>query len=130
MKCKHCGSEDSVKDGKNPSGSEKYFCKTCQRNFTPQPNRNGYSADTQQAAVQMYVDGVNYRRIGRILGVAHGSVVNWVREAAEQLQPHDTPKPVLDEADVVELDELFTFVGDKKTKSTSSRTSTGTRAAS
>src|SRR5215216_8189484 len=121
MKCKHCESSETVKDGKNPSGSEKYYCKTCQRNFTPLPKPNGYDADRRRAAVKMYVDGGNYRRIARTLGVSHQSVVNWVNEATQQVNPEATPRPGVGEDDVVELDELFTFVGDKKTLSTSSR---------
>jgi hypothetical protein len=65
----------------------------------------------------MYVDGMNFRRIARTLGVAHRSVINWVNAHAAQV-PDPPPVPA-DELDVNELDELFTFVGDKKTKSTS-----------
>ena len=76
----------------------------------------------------MYVDGVNYRRAGRFLNVSHQSVVNWVTQAADQVKPNATVRPVVDEDTIVELDELFTFVGAKKTKPTSSRKSTGKRA--
>jgi len=78
----------------------------------------------------MYVDGGNYRRIARTLGVSHQSVVNWVNDATKRVHPEATPRPPMGADDVVELDELFTFVGDKKTRSTSSRKSIGTRAVS
>ena len=73
----------------------------------------------------MYVDGINYRRIGRLMKVSHQSVVNWVTQAASTVKPEDAPSPNLSKDDVVELDELFTFIGDKKTKPTLSRKSTG-----
>jgi transposase-like protein len=63
----------------------------------------------------MYLDGLSFRQIGRQLGVSHASVMNWVKEHADQLP--ETPMP--EEVDTVEMDELYTFIGDKKTGSTS-----------
>ena len=67
MRCEHCDSEQTVKAGKNGSGSQRYQCKTCGRHFTPEPNAIGYSLAIWQEAVAMYVDGQNYRRTGRSL---------------------------------------------------------------
>ena len=63
------------------------------------------------------VDGGNYRRIGRTLGIDHQTVANWMTVASDRL-PNQPPVPD-GEIEVSELDELFTFVGSKKTKSTS-----------
>ncbi len=41
----------------------------------------------------MYVDGMNFRRIARTLGVAHRSVINWVNAHADHLPDHP-PVPV------------------------------------
>lgn len=62
MKCGHCGSEDVVKRGVNPSGSQRYLCKTCQRHFTPEPNPIGYPIEVRREAVAMSVNDHNYRR--------------------------------------------------------------------
>lgn len=62
----------------------------------------------------MYVEGLNYRRIGRLLGVDHKSVMNWVKAYTAQLPPAPLPA----EVNNAELDELFTFVGKKKSRST------------
>ncbi len=66
--------------------------------------------------MRLYVDGMNFRRIARQLKVSHTSVMNWVKAAADTLP--DTP-PLPDKSVVIEEDELFTFIGDKKTKSIS-----------
>jgi transposase-like protein len=63
----------------------------------------------------MYLDGMNLRRIGRHLGVNHQSVANWVKAHSDRLPP--APQPA--EVDVVEMDELFTFIQEKKTGPTS-----------
>ena len=65
----------------------------------------------------MYVDGGNFRRIARHLGVNHQTVVNWVTAHAETLPEAPVPENVNE----AEMDELFTFIGSKKTQSTSSR---------
>jgi len=76
----------------------------------------GYSEDVRQQALRMYIDGVNFRRIGRFLGVHHQTVINWVNACAEEVPDAPVPK----EVDDVEMDELFTFIGSKKRRSTSS----------
>ena len=116
--CPYCHHTDrQVKAGLNASGSQRHKCPHCQRKYTPDPRPMGYSDAVRRQAVQMYVDGMNFRRIARTLGVTHRSVINWVNAHAAQL-PDQPPAPA-DEGDVNELDELFTFVGNKKTKSMS-----------
>jgi transposase-like protein len=116
MKCPYCeNQEQQVKDGKNHSGTQRYLCKDCQRHYTPEPKQRGYSDEIRMQAVRMYVDGINLRRIGRHLGVNHQSVANWVKAYTARLPT--APQP--DEVDIVEMDELHTFVERKKTKPTS-----------
>ena len=52
--------------------------------------------------------------IGRLLNVHHQSVINWVNAYAVNLPEAPTPE----EVDAVEMDELYTFIGEKKTEST------------
>lgn len=47
-----------------------------------------------EKAVQLYVDGMNLRRIGRQLGVHHQSVANWTKAHAEKLPEAPVPKEV------------------------------------
>src|SRR5512141_1236221 len=102
--CPHCQrSEQQVKVGFNPSGSQRYLCKDCRRKYTPERKPRGYAEAIRQAAVQMYVDGTNLRRIARTLGVSHPTVAQWVKALAAQLPaaPPDAAMPL----DVNELDE-------------------------
>ena len=104
-----------MKVGFNPSGSQRYRCKGCGRKYTPQPKVRGYGEDVRRQAVRLYVDGMNYRRIGRHLGVHHQTVINWIDAHIATLP--DTP-PLPEAVTVAEQDELFTFIGSKKTRST------------
>ena len=46
------------------------------------------------------------------------SVANWIKRHADSL-PDQPPEPEVQTLEVNALDELLTFIGDKKTKSTS-----------
>jgi len=48
------------------------------------------------------------------LGVNHQSAANWVKEYSERLPKARVPE----KPKVAELDELFTFIGKKKTNTT------------
>ena len=116
MKCPHCERTDRQnKAGTTSSGRQRYLCMFCQRKYTPNPKARGYDQEIKAKAIQMYVDGMNYRRIARHLNVSHQSVYRWVRSHAERTPPPPQPK----EVEIAELDEVFTFIGDKKTRSTS-----------
>lgn len=109
--------------GRNRSGSQRYRCAFCQRKYTPQPTRHGYDAALRRQAIEWYVDGMGLRRIARHLGVVHQTVANWVATHAATL-PDTPPAPPTDAQQplpVVELDELYTFEGQKNSASTSSR---------
>jgi transposase-like protein len=113
--CPYCHSTTRQnKAGKTEAGSQRYRCMHCQRKYTPEPKAQGYSAKVRQRALEMYVDGGNFRRIARHLKVSHRTVSLWVTAHAETLPAAPVPEAVKE----AEMDELFTFIGDKKTKST------------
>ena len=111
-RCAYCqANERQVKNGRNPSGSQRYKCRVCGRIYTLEPAPAGYDQATRDQAVRLYVEGMNQRRIARILHVNHQSVANWVNAHAHHLPNAPVPARV----ETAELDELFTFVERKKT---------------
>src|SRR3990170_1898807 len=112
--CPHCASsEQQTKSGHTRTGSQRYKCRACARFYTPDPKPLGYPEQTKREAVRLYLEGTNFRRIGRVLGVNHQSVINWINSYHAALP---TPEQSVVAPEVVELDELFTFVGSKKRK--------------
>ncbi len=85
----------------------------CSHKYTPEPKQQGYPKNMRKRALEMYVDGGNLRRIARHLKVAPRTVSLWVTDLAEALP--NTPMP--QEVKEAEMDEMFTFIGDKKTES-------------
>ena len=129
--CPHCRSvERQVKSGFNRTGTQRLQCQTCRRQYTPAPNPLGYDDKTREAALKLYLEGNGFRRIGRLLSVNHQSVANWVNSAHAQLKARQAPASESEAAGTLEMDELFTFVGAKKSPPISSRSSKGSRAES
>lgn len=104
-----------MKAGFNHSGSQRYKCGECKRAYTPVSKEKGYSQETRLLALRMYVEGNSQRSIARILKVSPQSISNWIDAYVAKLPP--APKP--QRPKVTELDELYTFLKRKKTKSTS-----------
>ncbi len=112
--CPDCQNQkEQTKTGRNRSGTQRFMCRGCGKTSTPEPKGRGYSEDIREKAVRMYVEGNNFRRIGRLLGVNYQSVVNWVNAYHEKVK--DSAALPLSTA-TIEIDELWSFVGEKKTE--------------
>lgn len=101
-----------MKAGFNHSGSQRYKCGECKRAYTPQAKERGYTQETRKLALRMYVEGNSQRAIARILSISPQSVSNWIN--AYEAQIPSAPMP--SKPKVAELDELYTFVKQKKNK--------------
>ena len=77
--CPNCSSDRYIKSGiiKN---RQRYKCKDCSYFFTV--NKLGKKIDDYYVnkALQLYLEGLTYREIERILGLSHVSVLNWVKK--------------------------------------------------
>jgi transposase-like protein len=113
--CPLCQSSIVVKQGHNRSGTQRFWCRDCGRTFTAPAKQRGYPPEMRQRAVQLYLDGNNLRRTGRLLGIDHMTVAAWIRQHAQGLPAAPAPT----DSAIAEQDELFTFVAAKKTLPTS-----------
>ena len=77
----------------------------CGCKYTPEPKIHSYGDDVREQALQLYVGGMNLRRIGRQLGLNHCTVSLWVKASAASLSETPVPK----EVKTAEMDELFTL---------------------
>ncbi len=77
--CPRCQAQKIVKSG-IVKGRQRYLCKECNYYFTV--NKMGKQIDNYYVikALQLYIEGVSYREIERILGISHVSVMNWVKK--------------------------------------------------
>lgn len=77
--CPQCQSDQIVKSG-IVNDRQRYKCKSCNYYFTV--NKLGKKIDQYYVtkALQLYLEGLTYREIERIIGVSHVSVMNWVKK--------------------------------------------------
>ena len=104
--CPKCESTQATKSGV-VGGRQRFKCKNCGYHFSVA--KVGREVNTYYVikALQLYVEGVSYREIERLLGVSHVSVMNWVKKygmkAPRQTDYHPTYK-ILNQK---ELSEFF-----------------------
>lgn len=77
--CPKCEGENIVKSGV-VGGRQRFKCKKCKYYFSV--NKIGKEIDKYYVvkALQLYIEGISFREIERILGVSHVSVMNWVKK--------------------------------------------------
>lgn len=77
--CPSCNSAKIIKSG-ILNDRQRYKCKSCNYHFTVE--KMGKKIDDYYVikALQLYMEGLTYREIERIIGVSHVSVMNWVRQ--------------------------------------------------
>ena len=109
LNCPRCGSVEKVKSGTN-KGRQRYKCKTCQYFFTVLHKSDTATPAQRRLALNLYLEGLGFRSIGRILGFSHVAVFQWVKAFGETVEQIKRPA-----AQIVELDELHSYVGHKKT---------------
>ena len=114
-KCPKCSNTARQnKAGLTPAGSQRYRCMFCGSKYTPVKKRHGYELQLRKQAIRLYVDGMNLRRTARHLGVHHRTIALWIKAHVRRLPEAAQPKKIK----TAEMDELFTFIGNKKTGST------------
>jgi uncharacterized protein YjcR len=65
----------------------------------------------KKQALHLYLEGLGFRSIGRILGVSNVSVLNWIRDFGEEVKELHVQSQ---EIEVVEVDEMRTYTCQKK----------------
>jgi transposase-like protein len=104
----------------------KYICHTCDTRFCDRTNTAFYdlrtSEDKVRLALEMVTKGMSIRGIATILKSKPSTVRSWISKASDHcekvnkviLRDIETPK--------VEMDELWTFVGEKECPKTANMT--------
>jgi transposase len=109
MNCPRCKSPDHKKNGK-VDARQRYKCNVCGYNYSVEIKSTASSASVKRRALQLYLEGLGFRSIGRFLGVSHVSVQKWIKKFGQDLEDLKSEN----EISIVELDEMHTYIGNKK----------------
>jgi len=110
MQCPRCKLETSVKNG-IIGGNQRFKCKGCGCNYTIGYDQVCEKEKKRRFGLSMYLEGLGFHSIGRLLQVSHVTVMNWVRKYGSELSSIRNQKPVR----IIELDEMHSYVRHKKT---------------
>ena len=108
MNCPRCFSINYHKSGLI-QGRQRYKCKDCIY-YTVLQKSDVKSAATRRLAFQMYLEGLGFRAIGRILKISYGTVYQWIKKWGCNFELPKRNEVI----EVVGLDEMHTYVGRKK----------------
>ena len=109
LSCPRCASTDRVKSGVIQD-HQRYKCKGCHYLYTVPHKSDTATPAQRRMAVTLYLEGLGFRSIGRILGFSHVAIYQWIKALGEEVAQMKRPA-----AQIVELDELHSYVGHKKT---------------
>lgn len=109
MDCPRCCSSHVIKRGRKAS-YQRYFCHGCERYFTDRAPR--FSPQTMALAVQMYLNSMGIRAIGRVLDASPAAVLKWIRQAHAHVQQRlaEARPAAPDHPDIIAFDEIYTYV--------------------
>ena len=106
LACPKCHDDKIVKSGVI-NDKQRYLCKKCNYYFTV--NKLGKKIDNYYVtkALQLYLEGLSFREIERILGVSHVTVSNWVKEFKIKKPSHGDYHPTYKILNHLELIEYL-----------------------
>ena len=118
IQCKRCKAEQLVRNGA-VRGKQRYRCGVCGYNFTEGDGRVKESLAAKKAlAVILYcLSKSSFGMLGHIFGVSRSLTYRWIVEAAAKLPEPQVPGTIKE----MEFDEMWHFIGSKKTNAGSSR---------
>ena len=108
-RCPKCQNEQCSKDG-IVGGRQRYRCKNCNHRHTVA--YKWYSEEVKRQALALSLEGLGFGSIGRLLNCSHVAVYQWIKQYGEKASLDALPATQLD---VVERDEMHSYVGSKKT---------------
>lgn len=108
-RCPKCGSEDLVRNGHDYKGDQKYHCKSCASYGTLQAQPR-YDEHMRTQVKRAVLDRISLRGIERVFGLSRRTVADWIEVWAEHLPPLETTLVAAQAEDVLELDEVWSFV--------------------
>ena len=111
--CPKCNATEATKSGVI-NERQRFRCRQCGYHYTVA--KVGREVDSYYVikALQLYIEGVSYREIERLLGVSHVSVMNWVKKYGVKAPRQPDYHPTYKILNHKELAEFFQVPGNLK----------------
>ncbi len=105
--CPKCHSKACIKDGiiKN---KQRFKCKECGYRHTVA--HRGLSLDIRRQALQLYLAGLGFRSIGRLLQCSHVTISQWIKEHGESVKSIRAES----ELTIVKTNDVHTYIDSRQ----------------
>jgi insertion element IS1 protein InsB len=110
--CRSCDSTDIIRNGRNKCGNEQYHCKSCGCYRVLRPQKR-YTEERKAEILQGCRERMSLRGVQRVFGVCRKTVLRWIEQRVAELSSVSQTVLPASEQDVLELDEVVTFVSEK-----------------
>ena len=111
QECPKCKNKRRVKDG-IVRGRQRYKCKECGYRYTVEKREAKESTpQIRKIALQLYLEGLGFRSIGRVSGFSHVAVYKWIKSFGSKIVKLGEEQK---EIEIVEIDEMHSYIGNKK----------------
>ena len=100
-------------NGRSLHGKQKYLCRACQRQSRENPTPHAYPDERREEILRAYEERSSLRGLERTFGVSRNTVIAWIKKASTLPVLSETvvtPDATDEDATVLELDELWSFV--------------------
>jgi transposase-like protein len=111
--CPKCQSQQLIKSGVIKE-RQRFRCKQCGYSFTVLKDGKNIDPYYVIKALQLYIEGVTFREIERILGISHVSVMNWVKKYGIRAPENHEYRPTYKVLNHAELLAFFSDPGSLK----------------
>jgi transposase-like protein len=101
MNCPKCKKGNNSKSGVI-KGRQRYVCKRCNYYYTVEQRAGTADQETKRQALELYLEGLGFRAIGRVLKFSNVAILKWIRSFGAQVQDLRANAP----AKIVALDEM------------------------
>jgi transposase-like protein len=109
MDCPKCKSSHYVKDGL-VRGKQRHKCKDCHYHYTVERKSDVKTPEIRRLALEMYLEGLGFRSIGRILKISYGTVYAWVKEWGSTVSFPRREIPM----EIIELEKMLAHIETKR----------------
>ena len=113
--CRSCGSTNIKKNGFNVNGNQQYYCKDCKSYKVLKPKWD-YTEERQAEIIRAYHERASMRGVSRVFRISPATLARWLKKQAQTSKLRQT-LTYPNEGDVLEVDEMWSYVGKKRIKS-------------
>ena len=78
--CRHCGSDDLVKNGHSENGTQRYRCNECGKSFQTEYSYNAWKPGIREQIETQTLNSSGVRDIGRNLEISKNTVISELKK--------------------------------------------------